>query len=717
MRSLICRISAVPVPRDADSALAGGIALVLAMLIIPLPEQILDVMLALNMSLGAVILVAALTSEKVLAMSGLPSLLLLTTLYRLSLNVSTTRMILSEADAGTVVTAFGKFVARGDIVLGLVIFVILTIVQLMVIGKGAERVAEVGARFSLDAMPGKQMSIDASIRSGHLSEEEGEEKRSELQRESQFYGAMDGAMKFVKGDATAGLIMTALNLVAGMAIGVLNLGMTAGEAMQTYTVLTIGDGLVSQIPALLITLAAGVVATRVAGKEPNAALGSILGEQLLGRTKVLGISSAFACALGLVPGLPTLPFLLVGVALGVAALVKSRGLFRSAVHSAEGGANPQTETREKAIEKHVKRAKAQRAVTDNLAPTVALVSLDVGADLSQSLGLDQGPDEETELLGELIPQLREAMFMDMGVHLPGIRIRSYVEGLPGDAIMIKVKETPVAVHTIRVDRALAVEEPSRLERLGLDVEPVIHPMDEREVGLVPLDAAPDLEAARVAVWSPSGVVALHLIKALRQHVRELVGLQEAAEAVERLRKVCPDLVTETIPKVVTMAQLTDVLQRLLDERVSIRDLKSILEALARFGGREADGVSLTEHVRSALSLQLAFEHAGYDSELEVILLDPVLEDVISDGIVHEPGGTYLALPPEIRESITNASRQTLEPVLRAGARPIVLTHAGIRRFVRKVFESTLPDVVVLSFEELPGHLSVHPIGRVRVAGI
>ena len=483
----------------------------------------------------------------------------------------------------------------------------------------------------------------------------------------------------------------------------------------------IGDGLVSQVPALLITLAAGVVATRVAGKKNEEALGSILGDQLLGKSKVLGISACFAIGLGLIPGLPTIPFLVVGSALGLTALVKGYGLFRTAMHPAHGGSSgasglPVPQDREKAIQRHAQRAKAQRAITDELAPTVALVSLDVGATLSDALGLDQGPDEDTELLGELVPQLREAMFMDMGVRLPGIRVRSHVAGLPGDAIMIKIKETPVAVHTVPVDRALAVEEPARLERLGLDVQPTLHPLEEREVSLVPLEAAEDLQAARVTVWSPAGTIALHLMKVLRAQVRELVGLQEAAEAVDRLRKVCPDLVNETIPKVVTLAQLTDVLQRLLDERVSIRDLKSILEALARCGGREVDGVSLTEHVRAALSLQLAFEHAGYDSELEVVLLDPMVEDVITDGIVQEPGGTYLALPPDIRESIMDAARQTLEPVLRAGARPIILTHASIRRFVRKALEANLPGVVVLSFEELPGHLNVHPIGRVRLAG-
>lgn len=708
-------LSAIPLVRDRDVVLAAMVAVILSLLIVPLPTAVLDVMLACNISLAALILMTSLLSDRPLALSSFPSLLLITTLFRLSLNVSTTRLILSEARAGEVVAAFGQFVARSDVILGLVVFAVLTVVQLMVIGKGAERVAEVGARFTLDAMPGKQMSIDAAIRNGALSEEEGEARRVELQRESQFYGAMDGAMKFIKGDAVAGLIMTALNLVAGLIIGILRFDMPVGVAAETYCVLTIGDGLVSQVPSLLITLASGVLTTRVAGSDPRNNLSRTLDLELFSNSKILGIAAAFAAGIGLIPGLPTLPFITIAGCL--AGLAWARSDHKGPIHRLgrvpTGGEVP-AEDLEGEIAQRIEVAKAQRAMTDQLAPTVAMVAVDLGPELSEALGLGQGRDEDTELMSTLMPQLREAVFMETGVRLPGIRVRSQVPGLVVNGMAIKIKEVPVAVESIDPSRALVIEAPAQLKRFGVDGAPAHNPVTGQPAALVPLDVVDDLSQAGLSCWRPAGVVALYMMKNVRQHLSELVGLQETAEMLERLEQVCGALVREVVPKVVTLGQLAEVLQRLVEERVSIRDLKTILESLGRTGGRESDVVMLTEFVRADLSLQLAFDYAGHGGRLGVVLLDSAIEEAIADGITHGREGSWVALEPDLTKLIEKATRRTINPVVKAGVQPIVMTHQPIRRYVRKLLESSFPELIVLSFEEMHPTLTVQPLGRVRI---
>ena len=710
MKSAAQRLSALPfgaISRNPDVVLALGVGAILAMMIMPLPAPLLDGMLALNLALAAVVLIAVLLSEKPLSISTFPTLLLITTLFRLALNVSTTRMILSKASAGEVVQAFGQFVVQGDLVVGVVIFLVITLVQFLVIGKGAERVAEVGARFTLDAMPGKQMSIDAALRSGALEEEEAQRRREELGRESQFYGAMDGAMKFIKGDAIAGLIITALNLVAGLVIGVFRNDLPFAEAAEVYSILTIGDGLVSQIPALLITLAAGVLTTRVASKEPKVSLGGNLRAELLASPKVLALGATFAVALGTIPGLPIVPFFVIAALLGGASYAASK---RSVTAATKG---PQTF--EKKLEAKVKQAKAQQAQVDRMAPTVAPIGIDLDPALSRALGFVPGAnDSNTELLGDLVPQMRDALYAEMGVRFPGVRIRSNVPGLPKGTCVLKIRDVPVRTEHVDPDACMAVESVAKLKRLGVDAKPSRHPLSEAEVALVSADQREALTAAGISVWSASGLVALHLAAVLRQHAKSFIGLQESGELVERLSKVCPTLVREVIPKIVSLAQLTDILRRLVDEKVSIRDLKSIVEALAEHGTHENDGVALTEYVRSALAMQIAHTHCGGEGRLSVVLLDPVIEDSIRDAIQYVPSGSYLALDPELRRAVMLAIATTLQPVAKAGLRPIILTTADIRRYVRKLVEEELPQIAVLSFQELPVDLTVQPLGRVSL---
>lgn len=712
MKTIFRSLEALPIrhlAKHPDVALAVLVGAVVGMMILPLPPAVLDVLLATNIALAALVLVTALMSDRALSLSTFPSLLLMTTLFRLALNVSTTRMILSTGSAGAVVEAFGRFVVRGDVVVGLVIFLVITLVQFLVVGKGAERVAEVGARFTLDAMPGKQMSIDAALRSGALTEEEAQARRDELGRESQFYGAMDGAMKFVKGDAIAGLIITALNLIAGLVIGATRHGLTIGESLEIYSLLTVGDGLVSQIPALLITLAAGVLTTRVEGGHTKRALGLSLKEELVGRPKVLLVGAGFALVLGLVPGLPLVPFATIAVVLGGIALRLRTRELRVAARSKEDAAFKAS------LDEKLAQAKAQRAQADGVAPAVPPIGVDLDPRLSEALGFSPGvPDQATELLGVLVPQLRDALYLETGIRFPGIRVRSNVPDLAPGTCVIRIKDVPVIEEVVDIDRAMAVETPERLKRFGVEVKPATHPLAGIEVGLVPLSAQAPLEAAGVPTWSPAGVVALILAAQLKRYAPSFVGLQETAEMVERLQKVYPALIRETVPKVVTIPQLTDVLRRLVDEGVSIRDLKTILECLADRGVHEMDGVMLTEAVRAAMSLQLGHSFAGVSGRLSVVLLDPEIEDTVRAGITHVAGGSYVALEPELRRGLLVAVARTLEPVVQAGVRPIVLTHAEIRRYVRKLLEEDLPDVAVLSFSELPAQLTIQPLGRVSL---
>jgi type III secretion protein V len=711
MKSVIQSLEALPFDRASrhpDIMLAGAVAAVIGMMIIPVPPFAIDLLLAINLALSALVLVSVLLSDRALAVSTFPALLLLTTLFRLSLNVSTTRLVLSKGDAGHVVQAFGHFVLSGDVVVGMVIFSVITLVQFVVIAKGAERVAEVGARFTLDAMPGKQMSIDAAARQGSLSEEQAQEKREDLSRESQFYGAMDGAMKFIKGDAVAGLIITAINLTGGMIVGTVRFRMSFSEAIDAYCILSVGDALVSQIPALLITLAAGILTTRVASREKNANLGASLKSELFSNTKVLGIASSFSLLLALIPGLPGLPFLTIGVTLAVAATLREARARRT-----DAAAKRVTEARREAVKKalseKVKEAKAQRSIADQMAPAVIPIGIDLDAHLSEALGF--GEQTDPELIETLIPQLRDALYLETGVRFPGVRIRARAPGVAASSFVIRIKDVPVLREKISADHALAIESPDRLRRLGVAVQPARHPISDREAAMIPIEIIEIVESMGVQVWNPSGVIALHLARVLRRHAKDFIGLQETGELIDRLEKAYPILVKEVVPKIITLAQLSDVLKRLADENVSIRDLKSILEALAQFGPYQTDSVMLTEHVRAALSLQISHAVVGLEDRMSVILLDAIIEDTIRSGIAQAPGGSYLALEPELRQSILAALTRALGPTASQGIRPVILTTAEIRRYVRKLVEEDFPETTVLSFQELPAQLTIQPLGR------
>ena len=710
---------ALPVARmmcQPDLLLALAVASVAGMLIVPVPTILIDLLIPMNIALSVLVLLVALFARRALQLSSFPSLLLMCTLFRLALNVSTTRGILTHADAGALVKAFGDFVVRGDVVIGAVMFLVITIVQFLVVSKGAERVAEVGARFTLDAMPGKQMSIDAALRAGALEEDEAQIKRDELDRASMLFGNMDGAMKFVKGDTIAGLIITAINIVAGVIIGTTRMDMTLVGALDLYATLTVGDGLVAQVSALLIALAAGILVTRVEPEEDDNSLGGVLAEELLSNEKVLFIGGGLMGTLALIPGLPALPFLLCAAAAFLAGLYAA-GVVPGAVQlGPQDGTQARQTAFKQMIEQRIEQTKKQRSITDQLAPTVVPIGIDLDPGLTAALGFDmQSVGEEPELIGTYIPQLRDALYAETGVRFPGVRVRSDVRSLPKNTFVIRIDDVPVVQERLTPGTLIATAPPARIERLGVPVTGLVHPMSRALMSMIAAEDREVVEACGVNVWDLSGALTLYLIASLRRRAKDFVGLQEVADTVDRLEKAYPALVREVVPKVVGLHQLVKVLKRLVEEGVSIRNMRRIVEALGEFGAFSDDTVFLAEQVRAALSAQLAHAYAGLGRPLSVVLLDPVIEDTVAAGITATTGGTMLALEPEVCNELVTAIAAALQPAVEKGERPVLLTTQGIRRYVRKLLEVDLPTVSVLSYDELPSDLTIQPMGRACLA--
>jgi type III secretion protein V len=645
--------------RHADLFLAGVVVAIVAMMIVPLPTPLLDLLLSVNIAAAVTLLLVSLYVGDALKIATFPTLLLLTTLFRLALEISATRLILLRADAGEVIHAFGNFVVAGNLVVGAVIFVILTVVQFIVISKGAERVAEVAARFTLDAMPGKQMSIDAELRAGHIDAREARSRRAALARESQLFGAMDGAMKFVKGDAIAGIIVLAVNVVGGLVIGVLQRGMEVGAAARVYTVLTIGEGLVAQIPALLVSTAAGIIVTRVAAEEQedggSVHLGSEIGRQVLAQPKALAIAAGLLVLLAVVPGLPALPFLALAAGLGGVAwrLLRAPAAPPATAALASSGAAAHSRASEVALP----------------SPVLTPVAVEVSAELGATLG-PPDPKGRGAFMSEVVPRVRERLFAELGLALPTVRLRADAPGLEGGAFVVRLNEVPLARGTIaREDWSAAGD------RLG----------DE-------------------------------ILALLRRYGHELLGVQETQALLDGLERTHPALVREVVPKLVSTVLLADVLRRLVEEGVSLRNLRDVLGALAEWAPHERDPVVLAEHVRAALRRTITFQHVRAGGILSAYMLDGLIEDTIRDAIHRTPTGSYLALEPQASRDIVAAVSRALGPD-GAGAAPafVLLTNAEIRRYVRRLVETEHPALAVLSYQELAPEAEIRPLGRISIA--
>jgi type III secretion protein V len=642
-----------------DIALATLVVAVVAMMIVPLPTWLLDLLLATNLSLSVAILLVVLYVPDAIGIATFPTLLLLTTLFRLALNVSSSRLILLQADAGEVIRAFGSFVVRGNYVVGGVVFLILTIIQFVVIAKGGERVAEVGARFVLDAMPGKQMAIDAELRSGTIDGVEARRRRRQLARESQFYGSMDGAMKFVKGDVIASLIITVINILGGLGIGVGMKGMAATMALKKYGLLTIGDGLVSQIPALVLSTAAGILVTRTASEEPDTPLGEELSRQLFGTPKALKVASVFILLLALVPGLPTAPFLVLAAVLFFVARARSKQLATDDQRAAtEPTPQPQAGGRKGPA----------------FVPMVVPWSVEVSEDLEPFLadGRTTTGDDLPGIRARTLA-LREQLFAELGVPLPAPRVRA-VAGLPPRSFVVSLHEVPARLVTLPVD----LSEEALAEHVARETRAL-----------------------------------------LRGRASDFLGLAETQRLLDELEQLAPATVRNVVPKPVSLGLLADVLRRLVEEGINIRDLRAILEALSTVASSEKDPLNLAEFVRAQLRRAITFRLTRGVPQLGVVLVDPMIEDTIRRAVTRTPAGAFLTLAPAAaRDVVASLRRAVAEAKTHApDAEPVILTQPDIRRFTRKLIDVELPDVTVVSFAELLPEVSLRPLARANLQGI
>lgn len=676
--------------RRSDVAVAMLLVAIIFMMILPMPTLLIDTLIGLNMGIAILLLMLAIYISHPLAFSSFPSVLLLSTLFRLSLSIATTRLILLEADAGQIIQTFGEFVVGGNLIVGLVVFLIITIVQFIVITKGSERIAEVSARFSLDAMPGKQMSIDSDLRAGVITLAEARHRRETLEKESQLYGAMDGAMKFVKGDAIAGLIIILVNILGGLAIGTMQRGMAMGDALQVYSILTIGDGLVAQIPALFISITAGIIVTRVR-VEDDSNLGGDIGKQILGQPAALLAASGIVAAMGLVPGFPTPVFFFLGILLGITGFalykVQNRIDFADAevttIIGQEGITKPEQLT----------GTDAKMALEDMQPLSPVLVELPVQAKDLFSL----------EALNQEFVRIRREFYLDMGVPLPGISMRR-IEQMENGAYRISVRGIPVAqgqlqtVNTTNADNTQAAVTAAEPEQAG----------NELVTGKT---AVPRQTSGNISNISS------HLAYILRKHASEFIGIQEIHTLYSKLEQAGYLELVREIQKAVTTPKVVDIFRRLLDEGISIRDLRQILGTLIEYGETEKDTAMLTERVRMGLKRQLAYTFTNGTGVLPVYLFAPETEKALQNSLRQTPNGTFFALSPDDARKLADTLRELEEKHAKNDVRPVILSNLDLRRHIRRHVETaiSMPDLPVLSVQELTSNISLQPVGEIRLS--
>jgi type III secretion protein V len=681
--------------RHNDLVLALLLVAIISLIILPLPTAVMDTLIAVNLGLAIILLMLSLYIPDSISLSTFPTLLLLTTLFRLSLNIATTRLILINADAGQIIYTFGNFVVAGNFVVGAIVFLIITIVQFVVIARGSERVAEVAARFTLDAMPGKQMSIDADVRAGNIDMEEAIRRRSAVQTESSLYGAMDGAMKFVKGDAISGLIITIINILGGITIGVLQKGMPVVHALETYCLLTIGDGLISQIPALFISITSGIIVTR-SNKVGNGNLGSEIGAQLSSQPKGLILSGLLLCAFAVIPGFPKFQFVLLGLAIFVIGYSsrKKRALARK--HKGQDDIDP------------LQRAmgalspKLQKAKKDgDFSPTIPL-QIDLDAGIKHII-------DPVAFNRELI-QIRRILYLDLGLPFPGIHL-NLNPSMPKGRYAILIHEIPVAQGVLKPGHLFVTESAVNLEVLGIEHTEDKPFLPGHATVWVSADQRKKLDTADIGYLPPTRVVAYHISLILRQHAHEFIGLQEVKSLIEKMGENFPDVVEE-LQKNITNPQLADILQRLLQENISIRNLKAIFQCLIEHGAREKDIVMLTEYVRMALKRYISYRYSGGQNMLGAYMLDQQVEETIRKAIRKNGPHSYLVLSPGAAKPIVDAIRQVIGENLPRSAPPVLLTSMDVRRYVRKLIETEIKTLPVLSYQELSSELTIQPLGRI-----
>lgn len=674
-----------------DVIVSIGVICIIVMMIVPLPEMVLDLLLAFNITISVVIILITMFTTNVLQLSVFPSLLLITTLFRLALNISSTRLILSEAKAGAIIDAFGEFVIGGNYVVGIIIFLILIVINFMVITAGSGRVAEVSARFTLDAMPVKQMSIEADLNSGLIDEREAIKRREDLQAEADIYGAMDGASKFVKGDATAGLIITAINIIGGIIIGVLQKDMSIVDAAQTYVRLTVGDGLVSQIPALLISTAAGILVTTSGSKEN---LGNTLTKQLTAFPVVSAVASGIMLFLAIVPGMPKTPFLIASAAAGVLSYTLYKEENKKLV----------TET----ISEEDEIIEAERKEPENVMNLINVEPMEVEI----GYGLIPLADESTggDLL-QRIASVRRQCAIEMGIVVQPIRIRDNLQ-LKTNEYVIKIRGTVVVSSELMPSMLLCMDPTG--ENSDIQGIKTIEPTFGLPAVWINKDQREKAEIKGLTVVDPTTVMVTHLTETIKTHSYELLGRQEVKLIIDNIKEKYSAVVEELIPDLMTIGEIQKILQNLLREKVPIKDIVTILESLADNSRNTRDLELLTEYVRFALARTICNQIVDENKTINVITLSPNIEEIISSNIQKSVQGSFPTVDPETTTKILTSIRNTVDSVYFYNNQPVILVSPNIRAVFRKLIEMVFPHIMVISLNEVPNDVQINSEGVVSI---
>jgi len=687
MEGLIKKLSKLDVlTKNLDLLMAVALMGILAVMLIPLPSFMLDMALSLSLSISLLILLVSIYTDRSLDFSSFPSLLLLTTLFRLSLNVASTRKILTDGHeggeaAGQVISAFGQFVVGNNYVIGLIVFIILVVINFIVITKGSGRVAEVAARFTLDAMPGKQMSIDADLNAGLINEEEARTKRRDIEKEADFYGSMDGASKFVRGDAIAGIIITFINIIGGLLIGLLQKDLDLATAAKNYTMLTVGDGLVSQIPALIISTAAGIVVTR---ETSNENMGNVVAKQLFLKPKAIAVVAVILGLLALVPGLPKTPFFLISITLGVVAYI---------IHQL------QVQDKEQAEQLELNSGElTEKETIENLLP-IDMIEVEVGYGLISVVESENAGD-----LLERIVSIRKQFALDLGVIIPSVHLRDDLE-LGSGEYSVLIKGNKVAGGSLRPDSFMAMD-PGDV-RDPIDGIPTKEPAFGLDAMWVSKAQKEQAEIAGYTVVDLPTVMATHLTEIIKSHTHELFGRQEADSLISNFEKQYPKVIEDLIPETLPLGSVVKVLQNLLKEQVSIRDLLTIFETLADEGVKTKDAEVLTEEVRKALSRNITIKYIDDNNEIPIMSLGANFEELISNSLLQTEKGVQLVMDPQIAQQLILKVSDSIERNPDLSAQPILMTSPTLRRHVYKLLCRFIPQVIVLSHSEITSDVNIN----------
>ena len=674
--------------KKADVGVAAYIVAAFVMLIVPVPSWLLDVLLACNIAIAFTILFTTMFSKEVLDMSFFPTILLFTTIFRIALNVSSTRLILTTGDPGQVVATFGSFVGGGDLIVGAIVFLILLSVQFMVINKGSERVAEVTARFTLDAMPGKQMAIDADLNTGAINDAEAKRRRDKIQEEASFFGSMDGAVKYVKGDATTGLIITAINVIGGIAMGVLRQNMDITAALNKYVILTIGDGLVSQIPSLLISLSTGILVTK---GSKDADFGSVLIGQLFGVPRALYLVGAIITALGIITPLPTVVFLGLGLIFVVTGRVIAGTIETAQIEN-------EVDTEEAAAEE------IRQPENVNSLLQVDPIELEFGYGIIPLADVNQGGD-----LLDRVVMIRRQIALELGTVVPIIRLRDNIQLNPNQYI-IKIKGIQVSEGEILFDHYMAMN-PGYVEEEITGI-PTFEPSFHLPAIWITEGQRERAESLGYTVVDPPSIIATHLTEIIRQHIAELLTRQDVQNLVNNLKETNPSLVDELIPKLLGLGEVQKVLQNLLKEGISIRDLLTIFETLADYAPSTRDTDILTEYVRQSLKRAISNKFFPPNETTSVVTLDPKIEQEIMASVKQTENGAYLTLDPERTKAIIKSVETEIAKLENLGKNPIIITSPIVRMYFKRLTEDYVKDLIVVSYNEVENNVELQSVGMV-----